>query len=120
MLQPGTVLEDGVSPVEITIEPVSSIEVTAPEIDLLASPWPGAARVLAVTSGARADVLNYQDGWFQVRFGQVDGWVPESAVTNTALVPAPATPEPESAVANTALAAMATPEAIRSDTEAAQ
>jgi hypothetical protein len=121
MLQPGTVLEDGVSPVEITIEPISSVEVTAPEIDLVDSPWPGAARVLAVTSGARADVLNYQDGWFQVRFGQIDGWVPESAVTNAALVPAPATPVPESAVTNIALVPVpATPEAVRTDTEASQ
>jgi Flp pilus assembly protein CpaB len=121
MLQPGTVLEDGVAPAEITIEPISSIEVTAPEVDLLDSPWPGATRVLAVTNGARADVLNYQDGWFQVRFGQIDGWVPESAVTNTALVPVPATPQPKSAVADTApAAAMATPEAGLSDTETSQ
>jgi pilus assembly protein CpaB len=105
MLQPGTVLEDGVAPVEITIEPVTSIEVTASEIDIQESPWLDAPRVLAVTRGARADVLNYQDGWFQIRFGQTDGWVPESAVTNTALVPALATPEAET---------------IRSDTEASQ
>jgi Flp pilus assembly protein CpaB len=103
MLQPGTVLEDGVGSVEITIEPVSSVEVTASEIDIRESPWPNAARVLAVTNGARADVLDYQNGWFQVRFGQTDGWVPESAVTNAALVPA-----------------LATPEAVRSDTEASQ
>jgi Flp pilus assembly protein CpaB len=103
MLQPGTVLEDGVRPVEVTIEPITSIEVTAFEIELRESPWPDADRVLAVTRGARADVLNYQDGWFLVRFGQTDGWVPERAVTNAALVPAPATPE-----------------AVRSDTEASQ
>ena len=105
MLQPGTVLEDGVRPVEVTIEPITSIEVTAFEIELRESPWPDADRVLAVTRGARADVLNYQDGWFLVRFGQTDGWVPESAVTNAALVPALATPEAD---------------VVRSDTEASQ
>jgi pilus assembly protein CpaB len=105
MLQPGTVLEDGVSPVEITIEPIASIEVTASEIELRESPWLDADRVLAVTRGARADVLDYQDGWFLLRFGQTDGWVPESAVTNAALVPALATPEAD---------------VVRSDTEVSQ
>jgi pilus assembly protein CpaB len=103
MLQPGTVLQDGVAPVEITIEPVSAIAVTAPEIDLRDSPWPSATSVLTVAGGARADVLDYQDGWFLVHVEQTDGWVPESAVTNAALVPA-----------------LATPEAVRSDTEASQ
>jgi pilus assembly protein CpaB len=105
VLQPGTVLEDGISPVEVTIEPIASIEVTASEIELRESPWLDAASVLAVTRGARADVLDYQDGWFLVRFGQTDGWVPESAVTNAALVPALATPEAD---------------VVRSDTEVSQ
>jgi hypothetical protein len=46
-----------------------------------------------MASGARADVLNYQDGWFLVHVDQTDGWVPESAVTNVALLPVAATPE---------------------------
>ena len=103
LLQPGTVLQDGVAPVEITIEPASSVEVTAPEVDLRDSPWPNATSVLTMLSGARAGVLDYQDGWFLVRFEQTDGWVPESAVTNAAL-----------------MAPLATPEAIRSDGEATQ
>jgi hypothetical protein len=56
-----------------------------------------------MASGARADVLEYQDGWFLVRVDQTDGWVPESAVTNVAL-----------------LSALATPEAVRSEMEASQ
>jgi pilus assembly protein CpaB len=103
LLQPGTVLEDGVAPAEITVEPVLSVEVTAPEIDLRDSPWPSATSVLKMASGARADVLEYQDGWFLVRVDQTDGWVPESAVTNVAL-----------------LSALATPEAVRSEMEASQ
>jgi hypothetical protein len=103
MLQPGTVLEDGVAPVEITIEPVSSVEVTVPEIAFRTSPWLNAETTLTATRGARVDVLDYQDGWFLVRFGQTDGWVPESAVTNAALMPA-----------------LATPEAIRSNMEVSQ
>ena len=102
LLQPGTVLQDGIAPVEITIEPVSSVQVTAPEIDVRDSSWPSATSVLIVTSGAVAEVLDYQDGWFLVHFDQTEGWVPESAVTNAALVPA------------------ATPEAVRSDAEASQ
>jgi pilus assembly protein CpaB len=103
LLQPGTILEDGVAPTEITIEPVSSVEVTIPEIDLRDSRWPSATSVLTVAGGARAEVLDYQDGWFLVRVDETDGWVPESDVTNAALLPA-----------------VATPEAVRSDTEAAQ
>jgi len=102
LLQPGTVLQDGIAPVEITIEPVSSVQVTAPEIDVRDSSWPSATSVLTVTSGAVAEVLDYQDGWFLVHFDQTEGWVPESAVTNAALVPA------------------ATTEAVRSDAEASQ
>jgi hypothetical protein len=93
LLQPGTVLEDGIAPVDVTIEPVSSVEVAAPEVDLRDSPWPSATSVLTMASGARADVLNYQDGWFLVHVDQTDGWVPESAVTNVALLPVAATPE---------------------------
>ena len=85
VLQPGTILEDGVAPVAITIEPVSSVVVTADKIALRASPWPDAAGVLTVVRGAQADVLDYEDGWFQVRASGKDGWVPESAVQNSAL-----------------------------------
>jgi pilus assembly protein CpaB len=93
LLQPGTVIQDGIAPVDVTIEPVSSVEVTAPEVDLRDSPWPSAASVLTIASGARADVLDYQDGWFLVHVDQTDAWVPESAVANAALLPAAATPE---------------------------
>lgn len=94
MLQPGTVLEDGIAPVEITIEPVSSVVVMASEIDLLESPWPNAASVLKVARGTRADVLEYQDGWFLIRFEKSEGWVPETAVANAVLPEAAAVEQP--------------------------
>jgi pilus assembly protein CpaB len=93
MLQPGTVLEDGVAPVEITIEPISSIEVTAPEIELRDSPWSTSPSLVTMSNGSRADVLDYQEGWFLVRSGKTDGWIPEDAVTNTALLPTTDSPQ---------------------------
>ncbi|MBW3633595.1 MAG: hypothetical protein KY456_11285, partial [Chloroflexi bacterium] len=89
LLQPGTVLEDGVATVEITVEPASAVVVLAPEIDLRESPWANAASVLNVGQGTRADVLDYQDGWFLIHSGRSEGWVPESAVAN-AVLPEPA------------------------------
>jgi Flp pilus assembly protein CpaB len=85
LLQPGTVLEDGVASIEITIEPVSSVVVMASEIDLRESPWPTAASVLKIAHGTRADVLEYEDGWFLVHSDDTDGWIPETAVLNAAL-----------------------------------
>jgi pilus assembly protein CpaB len=85
MLHPGTVLEDGVAPVEITIDPVDAVIVMASEIELRESPWPSAVSVLTVARGIKADVLEYQDGWFLVRSGDTDGWVSETAVSNAAL-----------------------------------
>ena len=98
LLQPGTVLEDGVASVEITIEPVASVVVIAGESDLLESPWPNAASVLKVPQGTRADVLDYQDGWFLIRSGTSEGWVLESTVANAVLPEAAAagTPVPSS------------------------
>jgi Flp pilus assembly protein CpaB len=85
LLQPGTVLADGVAPVEITIEPAESVVVVASEIDFRESPWPSAESVLQAPRGTRADVLEYQDGWFHVNAEGRDGWVQESAVVNAVL-----------------------------------
>ncbi len=85
LLQPGTVLEDGVSPTEITIEPATAVVVVAREADLRESPWPSADSVQALEQGARAEVLDYQDGWFLIRTDGRDGWVAESAVANADL-----------------------------------
>ena len=90
LLQPGTVLEDGISPTEITIEPVTSVEVVAREVNLRESPWPSAENTQTLEQGSRAEVLDYQDGWFLVRVNGSDGWVTESAVTNADLIGAPA------------------------------
>jgi hypothetical protein len=35
--------------------------------------------------GTKADVLQYRDGWFEVRVDGRDGWVVESAVANAVL-----------------------------------
>ena len=94
LLQPGTVLEDGAAPSEITIEPVASVVVMASEIDLREAPWPSAASVLKILQGTRADVLKYEDGWFLIRSGASQGWVPESAVANAALPEAAALAPP--------------------------
>ena len=91
LLQPGTVIEDGVAPVAITIEPATSVVVIADEVDLQESPWDDAAIVQTAIQGAEMDVLDYQDGWFLVRSGDTDGWVRETSVVNTALPQAVAT-----------------------------
>ena len=89
LLQPGTVLQDGVAPAEITIEPATAVVVTASTVEMRESPWPNAASVVKLSRGARADVLQYQDGWFQVRSGDKDGWVSDEFVGNAALPAAP-------------------------------
>lgn len=85
LLQPGTVLEDGVSPTEITVEPITAVVVVAQETDMQESPWPSAGRVLELAQGTRAEMIDYRDGWFQIRSGGSDGWVSETAVANAAL-----------------------------------
>lgn len=99
LLQPGTVQDDGVASTRITIEPAASVVVVASAIDIRESPWPSAASVVKAPRGTKADVLQYRDGWFEVRVDGRDGWVVESAVVNallpeaaTALKAAPATP----------------------------
>lgn len=89
MLQPGTVVEDGVGITAVTIEPASSVVVTSPAIDLREAPWPDAAIVQPAARGDQAEVLEFRDGWFLIRAGEQDGWVPEDAVINT-LLPAAA------------------------------
>jgi pilus assembly protein CpaB len=114
MLQPGTVLEDGVAPVEITIEPVTSVVVTAAAAEVREAPWPNAASTLTLARGDRVDVLHYEDGWFLVRSGEKDGWVAETFVMNTALPEAAAiAPEAEAPVVGTPVAG--TPAAGGSD-----
>jgi hypothetical protein len=94
LLQPGTVLEDGVSPTEITIEPVTAVVVVAQETDVRESPWPSAESVVTLTQGSRAEVLDYQDGWFLIRADGSDGWVSEPAVANADLPEATAAATP--------------------------
>jgi pilus assembly protein CpaB len=94
LLQPGTVLEDGVSPTEITIEPITAVVVAARETDMRESPWPSAESVLQLAQGSQAEVLDYRDGWFLIRSGGSDGWVSETAVTNAALPEATADATP--------------------------
>lgn len=90
LLQPGTVLEDGIAPAEITIEPVTAVVVVAREAVLQESPWPGADSVMTLARGSRAEVLEYQDGWFLVRAEGTDAWVSETAVANADVPKAPA------------------------------
>jgi Flp pilus assembly protein CpaB len=85
LLQPGTVQDDGVASTRITIEPVESVVVVASVIDIRESPWPSAASVMKAPRGTKADVLQYRDGWFEVRVDGRDGWVVESAVANAVL-----------------------------------
>lgn len=85
LLQPGTVQDDGVASTQITIEPVESVVVVASAIDIRESPWPSAASVVKAPRGTKADVLQYRDGWFEVRVDGRDGWVIESAVVNAVL-----------------------------------
>jgi hypothetical protein len=94
LLQPGTVLEDGVSPTAITIEPITTVVVVAQETDMRESPWPSAESVLKLAQASRAEVLDYQDGWFLVRSGGSDGWVSATAVANAALPEATAAATP--------------------------
>jgi hypothetical protein len=85
LLQPGTIVEDGVAPVAITIEPAASVVVLDDQINLQASPWDSAAVVTTVSQGSELTVLDYLDGWFQVRADDGEGWVREISVVNTAL-----------------------------------
>lgn len=85
MLQPGTIQDDGVGSTAITIEPLASVVVVASTIDLRDAPWTNAKVILAAPRGTRADVLELRDGWFHVRAGSQEGWVPETAVANAVL-----------------------------------
>lgn len=101
MSEPGTVVEDGVGLTEVTVEPVAAVVVLSPDVDLRAAPWPDAAVVDTAVRGTTADVLEYGDGWFLIRSGDSEGWVPEGFVVNSVLpaaeaiatAPADATPE---------------------------
>jgi pilus assembly protein CpaB len=85
LLQPGTIVEDGVAPMAITIEPATSVVVLDDEVSLQESPWNSAPVVATFTLSTELAVLDYQDGWFRVRSGGSEGWVRETSVVNTAL-----------------------------------
>lgn len=88
LLQPGTVVQDGVAPVEITIEPATTVTVNVDEASLREAPWETAAVVETAARGAELDVLEQRDGWFLVRAGEGDAWVAAEAVLNAALAEA--------------------------------
>jgi len=87
--EPNSVTQDGVNVSDITVIQSETATVDAATANMRAAADNTSAIVLELRKGDALQIVQAQGGWFQVRFGQKEGWIEASALTVPPLEGAP-------------------------------
>jgi Flp pilus assembly protein CpaB/SH3-like domain-containing protein len=78
--EPEIVTQDGVGVAEVTVLTPGQVSVKTGGTPLLADANAGSAVVATLTQGQELTVSQVRSGWFRVKTGTLEGWIPMSAV----------------------------------------
>lgn len=79
--EPDSVTQDGVAVSDITVVQSQTATVSADSTILRALPNGSSDEVLQLQKGDQVQIVTAQGNWFQVRFGQKEGWITAAVLT---------------------------------------